>query len=76
MQVSSIVVRLSKEVCNTFVLSDSHVPNKASWDDAVNQALQIIGRADSPLVKVLNKLYATPFSFIGLFLGSTSSSGR
>lgn len=75
MQVSSIVGKLRKEVCKTFVLSNSHVPSKASWNLAVNRALQIIGRADSPLIKVLKKLYATPFNFAGLFLGSTSSSG-
>ncbi|XP_059590048.1 isochorismate synthase 2, chloroplastic isoform X8 [Vitis vinifera] len=52
-QVSSIVGKLRKEVCKTFVLSNSHVPSKASWNLAVNRALQIIGRADSPLIKVV-----------------------
>ncbi|KAJ9677350.1 hypothetical protein PVL29_022371 [Vitis rotundifolia] len=52
-QVSSIVGKLRKEVCKTFVLSNSHVPSKAYWNLAVNRALQIIGRADSPLIKVV-----------------------
>ncbi|KAA8540930.1 hypothetical protein F0562_024932 [Nyssa sinensis] len=52
-QVSSIIVKLQKEVPNTFILSDNHVPGKIAWDLAVNRALQMISRSDSALVKVV-----------------------
>lgn len=69
MQVSSIVVKLRKEVCKTFVISNSHVPSKAYWNIAVNRALQIIGRSDAPLSKVLKKfmlLYLVLLAFFGV----------
>ena len=53
MQVSSMVVKLRKEAPRTFILSNNHIPSKAYWEFAVNQALQIISRSDSELAKVL-----------------------
>lgn len=53
LQVSSRVVKLRKEAPRTFILSNNHIPSKAYWEFAVNQALQIISRSDSELVKVL-----------------------
>ncbi|XP_057474661.1 isochorismate synthase, chloroplastic isoform X1 [Actinidia eriantha] len=52
-QVSSIVTRLQKDVPNTFILSNNHVPIKASWDNSVKRALQMINRNSSPLIKVV-----------------------
>ncbi|KAK3024004.1 hypothetical protein RJ639_045024 [Escallonia herrerae] len=52
-QVSSIVVGLRKDVPSTFIISNSHVPGKKSWDHAVNRALQMINRSNSALVKVV-----------------------
>ncbi|KAK2984365.1 hypothetical protein RJ640_005381, partial [Escallonia rubra] len=52
-QVSSIVVELRKDVPITFIISNSHVPGKKSWDHAVNRALQMINRSNSALVKVV-----------------------
>ncbi|KAK3035672.1 hypothetical protein RJ639_032544 [Escallonia herrerae] len=52
-QVSSIVVELRKDVPSTFIISNSHVPGKKSWDHAVNRALQMINRSNSALVKVV-----------------------
>ncbi|KAL9372576.1 hypothetical protein Peur_034820 [Populus x canadensis] len=52
-QISSNVVKLSKEVTRSFILSNSHVPCKMYWDLAVERALQIINRSSSPLTKVV-----------------------
>ncbi|KAF3437780.1 hypothetical protein FNV43_RR20536 [Rhamnella rubrinervis] len=52
-QVSSMVVKLRKEAPRTFILSNNHIPSKAYWKFAVNQALQIISGSDSELVKVV-----------------------
>ncbi|GMQ10491.1 hypothetical protein CsSME_00053474 [Camellia sinensis var. sinensis] len=52
-QVSSIVTRLQKEVPNTFILGNEYMPNKTSWDLAVKNALQMINRNNSPLIKVV-----------------------
>ncbi|XP_060670574.1 isochorismate synthase 2, chloroplastic isoform X2 [Ziziphus jujuba] len=52
-QVSSMVVKLRKEVPRTFILSNNHIPSKAYWKSAVNQALQIISRSDTELTKVV-----------------------
>ncbi|OVA13299.1 Isochorismate synthase [Macleaya cordata] len=41
------------EVPETFVLSNNHVPSKASWDIAVNRALEMIKGSNSDLVKVV-----------------------
>lgn len=57
LQVSSVVVKLRKEVPRTFILSNNHIPSKAYWKSAVNQALQIISRSDTELTKV-NSVYA------------------
>ncbi|CAN4100443.1 unnamed protein product [Withania somnifera] len=35
------------------ILASTHVPGKASWDNAVKRALQIISRNDSVLIKVV-----------------------
>ncbi|KDP31211.1 hypothetical protein JCGZ_11587 [Jatropha curcas] len=52
-QVSSVIVKLQKEVAGTFILSNNHIPNKTYWDRAVKRALQIISRSSSPLIKVV-----------------------
>lgn len=52
-QISSNVLKLSKEVTRSFILSNSHVPCKMYWDLAVERALQIINRSSSPLTKVV-----------------------
>lgn len=54
MQISSIVLKLQKQVCSMLMLSNSHIPSKKYWDLAVNRALQKI-RSDSALIKVANK---------------------
>lgn len=60
MQVSSIVVKLRKEVSRTFILSNNHIPSQTCWDLAVKRALQIINISSSPLIKVFNRQYAKP----------------
>lgn len=57
LQVSSMVVKLRKEVPRTFILSNNHIPRKAYWKSAVNQALQIISISDTELTKV-NSVYS------------------
>ncbi|KAF5205992.1 Isochorismate synthase 2 protein [Thalictrum thalictroides] len=52
-QISSAIVKFRKEAPSTFILSVNHVPSKASWDVAVNKALQMINRSNSELVKVV-----------------------
>ncbi|KAJ6882091.1 isochorismate synthase [Populus alba x Populus x berolinensis] len=52
-QISSNVVKLSKEVTRSFIISSSHIPSKMYWDLAVERALQIINRSSSPLTKVV-----------------------
>ncbi|KAJ0959981.1 hypothetical protein J5N97_000237 [Dioscorea zingiberensis] len=51
-QISSIVLKLQKQVCSMLMLSNSHIPSKKYWDLAVNRALQKI-RSDSALIKVV-----------------------
>lgn len=51
-QISSIVLKLQKQVPSTLMLSNSHIPSKTYWDLAVNRALQKI-RSDSALIKVV-----------------------
>jgi hypothetical protein len=58
MQISSNVLKLSKEVTRSFILSNSHVPCKMYWDLAVERALQIINRSSSPLTKVFERAYS------------------
>ncbi|XP_059645209.1 isochorismate synthase, chloroplastic isoform X2 [Cornus florida] len=52
-QVSSIIVKLQKEVPNTHILSYNHAPGKTSWDLAVNRALRMISKNNSALIKVV-----------------------
>ncbi|PON34678.1 Isochorismate synthase [Parasponia andersonii] len=52
-QVSSMLVKLPKEVPRTFVFSSNHTPSKEYWNLAVNRALQKISRSDSALTKVV-----------------------
>ncbi|XP_011044019.1 PREDICTED: isochorismate synthase 2, chloroplastic-like isoform X2 [Populus euphratica] len=52
-QISSNVVKLSKEVTRSFIISSTHIPCKKYWDLAVERALQIINRSSSPLNKVV-----------------------
>ncbi|XP_077248648.1 isochorismate synthase 2 isoform X2 [Tasmannia lanceolata] len=52
-QISSISVKLKKEVLRTTIISKNHVPSKSSWDIAVKKALQMINRNSSGLVKVV-----------------------
>ncbi|KAJ4973669.1 hypothetical protein NE237_006843 [Protea cynaroides] len=51
-QVYSVFAKLQTEVPIAFILCNNHVPRKASWDVAVNKALQMI-RSDSGLMKVV-----------------------
>ncbi|XP_055960951.1 isochorismate synthase 2, chloroplastic [Mercurialis annua] len=52
-QISSTIVKLSKEVNRTFVLSNYHIPSETYWDLAVKRALQTINISSSPLIKVV-----------------------
>lgn len=51
-QVSSLVERLNGSNRHAVMIHQTHVPNKASWDSAVKQALDLINRKNSSLVKV------------------------
>lgn len=53
LQISYAIVRLSKEVPNTFIVSNNHIPSKSYWDLSVNRALQKISRKNSSLIKVV-----------------------
>ncbi|KAL3748370.1 hypothetical protein ACJRO7_009586 [Eucalyptus globulus] len=52
-QISSLVMKLRKEVPKAFILSSNHVPSKNYWDLAVKRALQMINGDDSALIKVV-----------------------
>ncbi|XP_031105912.1 isochorismate synthase, chloroplastic isoform X2 [Ipomoea triloba] len=52
-KVCSIVKQSLKIVPNTYILQNTHIPNKTSWDQAVKRALQMINRDDSTLIKVV-----------------------
>ncbi|KAL2492751.1 Isochorismate synthase 2 [Abeliophyllum distichum] len=52
-QVSSVVKRLNKDAPQAIVLSQTHIPNKVSWDSAVRRALEMINRKNSMLIKVV-----------------------
>ncbi|KAL7098712.1 hypothetical protein ACP275_09G035100 [Erythranthe tilingii] len=52
-QVSSVVRRLNGNTARAAVLHQTHVPNKVSWDSAVNRALDLISSKNSTLVKVV-----------------------
>ncbi|XP_042017069.1 isochorismate synthase, chloroplastic-like [Salvia splendens] len=52
-QVSSLVQRINGTSHRAVVLHQAHVPNQASWDSAVKQALDIITTKNSSLVKVV-----------------------
>lgn len=56
-QVSSIVRRLNGSTHRAFMLHQTHVPNKASWDSAVKRALDFINCENSSLVKVVASLF-------------------
>lgn len=53
LQVSSAVKRLTKDAPQAIVLSQTHIPNKISWDSAVRRALDMINRKNSMLIKVV-----------------------
>ncbi|CAI0399308.1 unnamed protein product [Linum tenue] len=52
-QISSFVGKLRKEVSRTYIVSNNHTPNKATWDRGVSRALNIINTSTSPLLKVV-----------------------
>ncbi|XP_009598228.1 isochorismate synthase, chloroplastic isoform X3 [Nicotiana tomentosiformis] len=52
-QVSSVLMRVQKKIPHSHILASTHVPGKASWDQAVKRALQIIRRNDPMLIKVV-----------------------
>ncbi|CAA3002024.1 isochorismate synthase, chloroplastic-like [Olea europaea subsp. europaea] len=52
-QVSSAVKKLTKDTHQAIVLSQTHIPNKISWDSAVRRALDMINRKNSVLIKVV-----------------------
>lgn len=52
-EISSVIVKVHRDVTRTFILSNNHTPDKKNWDIAVNRALQIIDRSSSPLTKVV-----------------------
>lgn len=56
MQLSSVLITVQKKNPHSHILANTHVPGKASWDHAVNRALQIISRNDPVLIKVVNRL--------------------
>ncbi|KAH0448039.1 hypothetical protein IEQ34_021839 [Dendrobium chrysotoxum] len=45
--------KLEKSIQRTTIVGCSHVPSKASWNDSVTKALEIINRRHSDLVKVV-----------------------
>lgn len=53
LQVSSAVKKLTKDTHQAIVLSQTHIPNKISWDSAVRRALDMINRKNSVLIKVV-----------------------
>lgn len=52
-QVTSLVEQLSGSNGHPVMLHQAHVPNKASWDAAVREALDMIKSKNSPLIKVV-----------------------
>ncbi|GER38567.1 isochorismate synthase [Striga asiatica] len=52
-EVSTLVQRINGSSHRAAVLHQTHVPNKASWDQAVKRALDLISRKNSSLVKVV-----------------------
>ncbi|KAK4374548.1 hypothetical protein RND71_005225 [Anisodus tanguticus] len=52
-QLSSVLMRVHKKIPHSHILTNTHVPDKASWDHAVKCALQIISRNDPVLIKVV-----------------------
>lgn len=52
-QVSSVVSRLNKEGSSTSVVTNSNIPDRASWDITLNKVLEAISNTDSPLTKVV-----------------------
>lgn len=49
----SPVIKLNNNATPAVLLDQTHVPNKISWDSAVNQALNLIRSKDSALNKVV-----------------------
>ncbi|XP_049345325.1 isochorismate synthase, chloroplastic-like isoform X1 [Solanum verrucosum] len=52
-QLSSVLITVQKKNPHSHILDSTHVPGKASWDNAVKRALQIISRNDPVLIKVV-----------------------
>lgn len=52
-QITTIIVKLRKELPTTFMLSNNHIPSRAYWDMTVKKALQTINKRSSPLTKVV-----------------------
>ncbi|KAK4427251.1 Isochorismate synthase, chloroplastic [Sesamum alatum] len=52
-KISSDVRRSNDNGHRAVVLHQAHVPDKESWHSAINQALDLISRKNSPLVKVV-----------------------
>ncbi|KAF6154720.1 hypothetical protein GIB67_035685 [Kingdonia uniflora] len=53
LQISANVVNLKTEVSTRYILRNTNVPNKESWDFTVDKALEMINRSSSELVKVV-----------------------
>ncbi|XP_020592576.1 isochorismate synthase 2, chloroplastic-like isoform X2 [Phalaenopsis equestris] len=45
--------KLDQPILRTSIVGCSHIPNKASWNDSVTKALEMINRRNSGLVKVV-----------------------
>ncbi|KAH0662943.1 hypothetical protein KY290_030232 [Solanum tuberosum] len=52
-QLSSVLITVQKKNPHSHILDSTHVPGKASWDNVVKRALQIISRNDPVLIKVV-----------------------
>ncbi|XP_045829634.1 isochorismate synthase, chloroplastic-like isoform X1 [Trifolium pratense] len=52
-KVSSSIVKYPKQAPPTLILSSHNIPSKVDWNVAVDRALQMIGRNDSSLSKVV-----------------------
>lgn len=53
LQLASVIRRSSGNTRDVILLNKRHVPNKASWDSAVNNALDLISDNDTSLIKVV-----------------------
>lgn len=76
MQVSSVVSKLNKEGSSTSVVTNSNIPNRASWDLTLNKVLEAISNKDSPLTKVLHCIHLLIWSAVPFLQDSVALNGK